>query len=135
MPGEAGGALMMNVPYAYRNRRDGHRVYLRTEVTCADSRGGAREAALGNLGPRGIFIHAPAPWPAGTRLALKFRLMGSEKPEIIEAAGEVVWVRRREGGGLPGFGVRFTGIGDAHARAIRALIGKRHARSQSLGIS
>ena len=126
---------MMNVPYAYRNRRDGHRVYLRTEVTCLDSRGGSRAAALGNLGPHGVFIHAPAPWPAGTRLALNFRLMGMGAPGIIEAAGEVVWVRRREGGGLPGFGVRFTGIGDADARAIRSLLEKRRARSQSLGIA
>ena len=125
----------MNGPYAYRNRREGHRVYLRTEIACSEPRGRSHAAALGNLGPGGIFIHAPAPYGAGTRLALRFKLLISGEPRRIEALGEVAWIRRTGGERLPGFGVRFTQIAADDARAIHRLLARRRAVSRSLGVT
>ena len=127
--------MMMNGPYAYRNRREGHRVYLRTEIACNEPRGGSYEAALGNLGPGGIFIHAPAPYGAGTRLALRFKLLISGEKRIIEALGEVAWNRRTDGNRLPGFGVRFTQIEGDDARVIHCLLERRLRVSRSLGVA
>ncbi len=125
----------MNGPYAYRNRRGGHRVYLRTEVACIEPRGGSHAAALGNLGSGGIFIHAPAPYGAGTRLILRFRLLISGEPRNIEALGQVAWIRRMGGKRLPGFGVRFTQVEGDDARAIHRLLARRRAASRSLGVA
>ena len=125
----------MNGPYAYRNRREGHRVYLRTEIAFKEPRGGSHGAALGNLGPGGIFIHAPAPYGAGTRLALRFKLLISGEPRSIAAQGEVAWIRRTGDDRLPGFGVRFTEMAGDDARAIDRLLARRRAVSLSLGVA
>lgn len=125
----------MNGPYAYRNRREGHRVYLRTEIACIERRSGSHTAALGNLGSGGIFIHAPAPYGAGTRLALRFKLLISGEPRSIAAMGEVAWIRRTGGERLPGFGVRFTRMAGEDARAIHRLLERRRTVSRTLGVA
>lgn len=123
------------MPYANRNRRAGHRVYLRTEIACMEARGASHEGAIGNLGDGGIFIHAPAPYPAGTRLALAFKLRSEAGARTLRARGEVVWVRRAGGDRLPGFGVRFTEIAPDDARVIERLLGRRLEERRALGFA
>ena len=95
----------------------------------------SHEGALGNLGEGGIFIHAPAPYPAGTRLALRFRLRSPEGGRTLRARGEVVWVRRAGGARLAGFGVRFTEIDPADAGVIARLLGRLQEDRRALGFA
>jgi uncharacterized protein (TIGR02266 family) len=118
--------------YAHQNRRRTHRVYLRTPIDCRAPRGTAHEGALGNLGGGGLFVHAPAPYPVGTRLSLAFRVAGDEPARTVRASGEIVWVRRHGTDRLPGFGIRFTKIAPAHAAAIGRFLDRRLETSRSL---
>jgi uncharacterized protein (TIGR02266 family) len=111
--------------YAHHNRRRTHRVYLRTRVDCRPPRGAVHEGALGNLGGGGLFVHAPAPFPVGTRLNLAFRVEGAETVGTVRASGQIVWVRRRGGDRPPGFGIRFTEIAPTHAEAIVRFLKRR----------
>jgi len=125
----------MTTPYAHRNRRSGQRVYLRTQIACLEPGGPSHEGALGNLGEGGIFIHAPAPYPAGTRLSLAFKLQLGGESRTLRARGEVVWVRRAGGDRLAGFGVRFTEIASDEARLIHRLLGRRLEERRALGFA
>ena len=114
------------------NRRSNHRVYLRTEVTVCDPRGRSHAGLLGNLGDGGIFIHAPAPFPSGTRLRAFFDLGSAGEGGPVEAEGQVAWVRLQGERRLPGYAVRFTGIKFADRNRIRKLLDKRAAASRRL---
>jgi Tfp pilus assembly protein PilZ len=115
--------------YAHQNRRRSHRVYLRTRIDCRASRGQAHAGSLGNLGGGGLFIHAPAPYPVGTRLRLAFRVGDAGAARAI---GEIVWIRRHGADRLPGFGIRFAEIAPAHARAIGRFLERRLDASRRL---
>lgn len=125
----------MKPPYSNRNRRTGRRVYLRTQIDCLDSGGSTYEGALGNLGEGGVFIHAPAPYPPGTRLAMRFELRLGGSARTLHATGEVVWVRRAQGDRLPGFGVRFTGMERDEAGIINRLLALRREERRALGFA
>ncbi len=125
----------MAAPYAHRNRRSGDRVYLRTRVACMARAGDAYDGAVGNLGEGGLFVHAPAPYGAGTRLELAFRLSTPTAVRTLRARGEVVWVRRAGAGRLHGFGVRFTEIEAGEAGVIEGLLGRRLEERRALGFA
>jgi uncharacterized protein (TIGR02266 family) len=118
--------------YSYRNRRRAHRVYLRTEISCCDLLGRRHEGVLGNLGEGGLFIHAPAPFSAGSRIRLAFHLDQSDSPGPVEASGVVTWIRRYGEDRLPGFGVRFTEIDPKHQQCVRELLARRREASLRL---
>ncbi len=118
--------------YAHQNRRRTHRVYLRIRVDCRAPRGTAYEGSLGNLGGGGLFVHAPAPFPVGTRLNVAFQVEGAEPGCTVRAGGEIVWVRRHGDDRLPGFGIRFTEMAPAHAEAIGRFLDRRLETSRSL---
>lgn len=114
------------------SRRGAHRVYLRTGIVVRDPRGRAEAGLVGNLGAGGIFVHAPAPFPSGTRLRVSIDLGATGEGGPIEAEGEVAWVRRQGDRRLPGYGIRFTGIDPADLRRIRALLDRRAATTRRL---
>lgn len=109
-----------------------HRIYLRTGVLLRDPRGRSHEGLVGNLGDGGIFIHAPAPFPSGSRLRVFIDLRTPEGGGPIEAEGQVTWVRRQGDRRLPGYGVRFTEIDPADRDWIRRLLERRAAESRRL---
>jgi uncharacterized protein (TIGR02266 family) len=115
-----------------RNQRAARRVYLRTGIAYRDPRGRAHEGMVGNLGGGGLFVHAPAPYSAGSRLLIAFALAGPGGEETIEASGEVAWVRRSGEGRLPGFGVRFTHMAPSQRDRIGRLLAAHAARSATL---
>jgi len=114
------------------NRRSHHRVYLRTDVTLCDPRGRSHAGLLGNLGDGGIFIHAPSPFPSGTRLRAFFDLSSAGEGGPVQAEGRVAWVRLQGERRLPGFAIRFTGIEPADRNRIRKLLEERAAASRRL---
>lgn len=116
------------------SRRGARRVYLRTRVILRDPSGYSQVGAVGNLGDGGIFIHAPAPFPSGSRLRMSIDLGAAQDGGPIEAEGRVAWVRRQGDRRLPGYGVRFTEIHSADLDRIRKLLDERAAASRRLWI-
>jgi uncharacterized protein (TIGR02266 family) len=117
------------------HRRSAHRVYLRTGVLLRDLRGRTQEGVTGNLGEGGIFVHAPAPFPSGSRLRIRIDLGAAEGGGPVELEGRVTWVRRQGDRRLPGYGVRFTQIDPADRDRIRRLLDMRAVESRRLWMS
>jgi len=116
------------------SRRGARRVYLRTRVILRDPSGYSQVGAVGNLGDGGIFVHAPAPFPSGSRLRISIDLGAAKDDGPIEAEGRVAWVRRQGDRKLPGYGVRFTEIDSADRDRIRKLLEDRAEASRRLWI-
>ena len=116
----------------HQNRRRSHRVYLRTRIACLETGGVDYEGAVGNLAAGGVFVHAPAPYPVGTRLRVAFYLNGIDSTHSVEARGEVAWVRRHHETRLTGFGIRFVALPEPLAMAIQALLDRRQEASRAL---
>jgi uncharacterized protein (TIGR02266 family) len=114
------------------SRRGAPRLYLRTGVLLRDPRGRAQAGVLGNLGDGGIFVHAPAPFPSGSRLRVAIDLGAAGEGGTLEAEGRVAWVRRQGDRRLPGYGVRFTDIDPADRNRIRDLLDRRAAATRRL---
>lgn len=74
-----------------------------------------------NVNEGGLFIETETPPPAETRVALEFKLPGSDEP--IQARGRVAWIRGASPEeGPAGMGVEFEQLGpDARSR-IDALV-------------
>ena len=79
-----------------------------------------------NINEGGLFIETDNPPPTDTRVALQFKLPGSDVP--IQARGRVAWVQSPGEDGPAGMGVEFEHLGhDAHARIdelVRGLKGR-----------
>lgn len=118
--------------YSYRNRRRVHRVYLRTDVSCRDPFGRSHEGLIGNLGEGGVFVHAPAPFPIGSRIRIALRLDHPDAPHPIVASGVVTWVRRHGADRVPGYGVRFTEMDEAHRDWLRERLDQQREASLRL---
>lgn len=76
-----------------------------------------------DISTSGCFIRSKHPLPVGTKVNLRFTVIGRDL-EIIEGTGEVVRVVRPpvEGAGM---GVRFTRLSEASLRFIQDLTGAR----------
>lgn len=76
-----------------------------------------------NLSSGGMFIDAPVPLPAGTRLGLEFKLPGGS---AIQADGEVRWNTDAAAAGTrarhPGMGVGFVNLEAAAAVQLRGWL-------------
>jgi len=79
-----------------------------------------------NVNEGGLFIETENPPPTDTRVALQFKLPGSDVP--LQARGRVAWVQSAGEDGPAGMGVEFENLGhDAHARIdelVRGLKGR-----------
>jgi len=114
------------------SRRGAPRLYLRAGVLLRDPRGRTQSGVLGNLGDGGIFVHAPAPFPSGSRLRVSIDLAAAGEGGPLEAEGRVAWVRRQGDRRLPGYGVRFTDIHAGARDRIRDLLDMRAATTRRL---
>ena len=79
-----------------------------------------------NINEGGLFIETENPPPTDTRVALQFKLPGSDVP--LQARGRVAWVQPAGEDGPAGMGVEFENLDhDAHARIdelVRGLKGR-----------
>lgn len=79
-----------------------------------------------NINEGGLFIETETPPPADTRVALQFRLPGSDVP--LQARGRVVRVQHPGGDEPAGVGIEFEALGpEARARIdelIKSLKGR-----------
>jgi uncharacterized protein (TIGR02266 family) len=79
-----------------------------------------------NVNEGGLFIETDNPPPTDTRVALQFKLPGTDAP--IQARGRVAWVQPSGEDGPAGMGVEFENLGpDAHAvidELVRGLKGR-----------
>jgi uncharacterized protein (TIGR02266 family) len=79
-----------------------------------------------NVNDGGLFIETDNPPPTDTRVALQFKLPGSDLP--IQARGRVTRVQQPGGDGPAGMGVEFENLGqDARAlidELVRGLKGR-----------
>ncbi len=77
-----------------------------------------------NISEGGLFLETVNPFPAGTKLLLRFNLPNSDK--IIEVVGEVVYKVEEifdiEEWDLPGMGIRFMAVNPEDAALIRKFI-------------
>jgi type IV pilus assembly protein PilZ len=79
-----------------------------------------------NISKSGTFVRTCAPFPAGTRLALRLRLPSVEEP--LELWGEVV---RSSEAGEAGMGIRFVWDDPARRAAFDAVV--ERLMEESLG--
>jgi uncharacterized protein (TIGR02266 family) len=79
-----------------------------------------------NINEGGLFIETENPPPTDTRVALQFKLPGSDVP--LQARGRVAWVQSAGEDGPEGMGVEFENLGhDARDRIdelVRGLKGR-----------
>jgi uncharacterized protein (TIGR02266 family) len=79
-----------------------------------------------NVNEGGLFIETDSPPPTDTRVALQFKLPGSDLP--IQARGRVTRIQQPGGDGPAGMGVEFENLGqDARAlidELVRGLKGR-----------
>jgi uncharacterized protein (TIGR02266 family) len=68
-----------------------------------------------NISLGGLFLDSAVPLDIGVTVQLRFQL--PTQPEIVEVAGDVRWLVKREGG-RQGIGIRFQGL---RARDVWAL--------------
>lgn len=74
-----------------------------------------------NVNEGGLFIETDAPPPMETRVALEFKLPGSDAP--IRARGRVAWIRGASPEeGPAGMGVEFEQLGSEARQHIDALV-------------
>ena len=74
-----------------------------------------------NVNEGGLFIETEAPPPMETRVALEFKLPGSDAP--IRARGRVTWIRGASPEeGPAGMGVEFEQLGSEARQHIDALV-------------
>jgi len=105
-------------------RRRDYRVRARIHVLSPKKlSGGTGKARITNIGPKGAFIQSDKILPVGTRLTLIFRLPRGLKRYRI--GGVIRWTR---GGGSPGLGVEFVGIGNRASEEIADWVLKRRSR-------
>ena len=128
--------------YAPLERRGAPRWPVVVEVTIASSHTFYSEGEQffsEDLSEGGIFVAAKCPQPLGTRLEFQFTLPDSR--QLIEATGEVQWVREAgdepvEGApDAPGMGIRFIDLPDEHqARILRFIRTERRTISGPLPV-
>ena len=79
-----------------------------------------------NVNEGGLFIETDNPPPTDTRVALQFKLPGTDAQ--IQARGRVAWIQPSGEDGPAGMGVEFENLGqDAHAlidELVRGLKGR-----------
>jgi uncharacterized protein (TIGR02266 family) len=112
------------------NRRIHERVHLRSRCWCeADEI--TLYARILNVSEGGAFIRTFAPLRRGASARLRFVL--DEPGSEVAAEAEVVWVREsaEDSRDSPGMGLRFIGLDEPSARALREYIG----RSQGGGVA
>ncbi len=76
----------------------------------------------GNLKLGGCFIRTSMPEPAGAMVMLRFALPGESEDTIIQAVGQVCWLRD-EKDGAAGMGIRFVEVNDADFALLKGYIG------------
>ncbi len=78
-----------------------------------------------NISTTGMFVRSPEPRPAGTLLS--FELALTDGQPLIRGHGEVVWVRRHDGGTEhpAGMGIRFVDLDPESRRLIRWAVVRR----------
>ena len=80
-----------------------------------------------NLSEGGLFVATHKPLPIGALVELRFRVPGYDT--VVEAEGEVRWVRMDGGGrdAVPGMGVRFRRLEPGDAARVTAFLRNREA--------
>ncbi len=73
-----------------------------------------------NVSRTGAFIRSKDPLPVGTRVNLKFAILGDEV-EIIEGVGEVVRVQKPDEPGGQGMGVIFRRLSEPSIKLLDRL--------------
>jgi uncharacterized protein (TIGR02266 family) len=68
----------------------------------------------------GLFIETEKPRPAGTEVAMRFNLPGSDQP--VQTVGRVVWVRSAGGDSPPGMGIEFDELTRDDRQQINDMI-------------
>jgi len=103
---------------------DGRRVEQRVAVNQEfESFGTFVDAYVTNISRSGAFLKCPTPMPVGTKVALRFTVIGDEV-ETISGIGEVVRVQNDPSG----MGVVFTDLDATSATAIETLLVQRRLR-------
>ena len=95
------------------DQRRSERIPLDTEVEF-ESAGARVRAKITNIGLLGVFIETNSPLPVGSRLRLKFSLMGGQE---FEAEGLVA--HRQTGLGM---GVAFISLGSGQAKRVKKFL-------------
>ncbi|HYG61605.1 MAG TPA: TIGR02266 family protein [Thermoanaerobaculia bacterium] len=104
--------------------RDSRRVPLETRVQFKFDRFfGFLSEYSSNISPGGMFINTQQPQPPGTVLDVEFSL-GEDGFQLIQARGEVIWVRKEDQGpGRPaGMGLRFLELSDGSKELIYRMV-------------
>ena len=98
-----------------RRASGGQRVHFEALVAVGEGAGGGFEAESVDVSPDGMRMRTAYLPTAGDKLVCRFDGMGTE----IVAEGEVAWRNEEAKGGE--FGVRFVGLDEATAAAVRAM--------------
>ena len=96
-------------------RASGGRVHFETLVGVGENAGGGFEAESVDVSPDGMRLRTAYLPDVGDKVVCRFDGMGSE----IVVDGEVLWRNEEAKGGE--FGLRFVGLDDATAGAVRAM--------------
>ncbi len=84
----------------------------------------ASSASITNLSALGVFVQTTSPEPVGTKINLRFSVIGRKKPLVLE--GEVVWVNMRHENAQddinPGMGIRFSNLDPKKRETLVGLV-------------